>query len=143
MIYCQICCEPFHTFCLLPGERPEKENKENWCCRRCKFCHVCGRRSKHTKVCSIRAHEYRSLSCTVSQFSVYTFITYFCIDFNKISVLFAHTNFLRHLMFKVRHRQRKKHIFCQKYCMEFFLQATFTMFSASFNPMCLKLPMDL
>ncbi|XP_078478549.1 histone-lysine N-methyltransferase 2B-like, partial [Lampetra planeri] len=49
MIYCQICCEPFHTFCLLPGERPERENKENWCCRRCKFCHVCGRRSKHTK----------------------------------------------------------------------------------------------
>uniref|UniRef100_UPI003AADCCE6 histone-lysine N-methyltransferase 2B n=1 Tax=Centroberyx gerrardi TaxID=166262 RepID=UPI003AADCCE6 len=49
MIYCQICCEPFHSFCLLPEERPQQENKENWCCRRCKFCHVCGRKSKSTK----------------------------------------------------------------------------------------------
>ncbi|XP_044028577.1 histone-lysine N-methyltransferase 2B isoform X2 [Siniperca chuatsi] len=49
MIFCQICCEPFHSFCLSPEERPLKENKENWCCRRCKFCHVCGRRSKSTK----------------------------------------------------------------------------------------------
>ncbi|KAJ3609396.1 hypothetical protein NHX12_023919 [Muraenolepis orangiensis] len=49
MIYCQICCEPFHSFCLLPEERPQEENKENWCCRRCKFCHVCGRKSKSTK----------------------------------------------------------------------------------------------
>ncbi|KAG7240990.1 hypothetical protein INR49_026168 [Caranx melampygus] len=51
MIFCQICCEPFHSFCLMPEERPKEENKENWCCRRCKFCHVCGRRSKSTKVC--------------------------------------------------------------------------------------------
>ncbi|CAL9691615.1 unnamed protein product [Knipowitschia caucasica] len=49
MLYCQICCEPFHSFCLLPEERPEEENKENWCCRRCKFCHVCGRKSKSSK----------------------------------------------------------------------------------------------
>ncbi|KAF0024553.1 hypothetical protein F2P81_023355 [Scophthalmus maximus] len=51
MIFCQICCEPFHSFCLSPEERPQQENKENWCCRRCKFCHVCGRKSKSTKVC--------------------------------------------------------------------------------------------
>ncbi|XP_010787143.1 histone-lysine N-methyltransferase 2B-like isoform X1 [Notothenia coriiceps] len=49
MIFCQICCEPFHSFCLSSEERPQEENKENWCCRRCKFCHVCGRRSKSTK----------------------------------------------------------------------------------------------
>ncbi|XP_054619585.1 histone-lysine N-methyltransferase 2B isoform X2 [Dunckerocampus dactyliophorus] len=49
MIYCQICCEPFHSFCLSAEERPLEENKENWCCRRCKFCHVCGRRSKISK----------------------------------------------------------------------------------------------
>uniref|UniRef100_A0A3P8S9I3 [histone H3]-lysine(4) N-methyltransferase n=1 Tax=Amphiprion percula TaxID=161767 RepID=A0A3P8S9I3_AMPPE len=49
MIFCQICCEPFHNFCLSPEERPLEENKENWCCRRCKFCNVCGRRSKSTK----------------------------------------------------------------------------------------------
>ncbi|XP_068180735.1 histone-lysine N-methyltransferase 2B [Antennarius striatus] len=49
MIYCQVCCEPFHLFCLESAERPSEENKENWCCRRCKFCHVCGRRNKHSK----------------------------------------------------------------------------------------------
>ncbi|XP_007565010.1 histone-lysine N-methyltransferase 2B isoform X2 [Poecilia formosa] len=49
MIFCQICCEPFHDFCLTPEERPKEEAKENWCCRRCKFCHVCGRRSKRLK----------------------------------------------------------------------------------------------
>ncbi|AWO96796.1 putative histone-lysine N-methyltransferase 2B [Scophthalmus maximus] len=49
MLYCQVCCEPFHQFCLDPAERPSEENKENWCCRRCKFCHVCGRKDKHSK----------------------------------------------------------------------------------------------
>lgn len=50
MLYCQVCCEPFHQFCLEPEDRPSEENKENWCCRRCKFCHVCGRKNKHSKV---------------------------------------------------------------------------------------------
>ncbi|XP_029023836.1 histone-lysine N-methyltransferase 2B [Betta splendens] len=49
MIFCQICCEPFHSFCLSAEERPKEENKENWCCKRCKFCHVCGRRNKSSK----------------------------------------------------------------------------------------------
>ncbi|XP_077051369.1 histone-lysine N-methyltransferase 2B isoform X2 [Siphateles boraxobius] len=49
MIYCQMCCEPFHRFCLSSDDCPKEENKENWCCRRCKFCHVCGRKSKQAK----------------------------------------------------------------------------------------------
>lgn len=49
MLHCQVCCEPFHQFCLDPAERPSDDNKENWCCRRCKFCHVCGRKNKHSK----------------------------------------------------------------------------------------------
>ncbi|KAJ8273198.1 hypothetical protein GJAV_G00098840 [Gymnothorax javanicus] len=49
MLFCQVCCEPFHGFCLDPAERPLEENKENWCCRRCKFCHVCGRKNKLSK----------------------------------------------------------------------------------------------
>ncbi|XP_072531678.1 histone-lysine N-methyltransferase 2B isoform X2 [Salminus brasiliensis] len=49
MIFCQMCCEPFHRFCLPVDDRPQKDNKENWCCRRCKFCHVCGRKSKQGK----------------------------------------------------------------------------------------------
>lgn len=50
MLYCQVCCEPFHQFCLELAERPSEENKENWCCRRCKFCHVCGKKNKNSKV---------------------------------------------------------------------------------------------
>ncbi|XP_071239083.1 histone-lysine N-methyltransferase 2B-like isoform X1 [Salvelinus alpinus] len=46
MLYCQVCCEPFHRFCLEPTERP---SEENWCCRRCKCCHICGRKNKHSK----------------------------------------------------------------------------------------------
>ncbi|XP_060678218.1 LOW QUALITY PROTEIN: histone-lysine N-methyltransferase 2B-like, partial [Hemiscyllium ocellatum] len=49
MVYCQVCCEPFHSFCLDERERPNAEQKETWCCRRCKFCHVCGRKSKSSK----------------------------------------------------------------------------------------------
>uniref|UniRef100_A0A9J8CCC1 [histone H3]-lysine(4) N-methyltransferase n=1 Tax=Cyprinus carpio carpio TaxID=630221 RepID=A0A9J8CCC1_CYPCA len=49
MLYCRVCCEPFHRFCLDPSERPLEENKENWCCRRCKFCRVCGRKNKESK----------------------------------------------------------------------------------------------
>ncbi|XP_057689672.1 histone-lysine N-methyltransferase 2B isoform X2 [Corythoichthys intestinalis] len=49
MLHCQVCCEPFHWFCLEETERPSMENKENWCCRHCKFCHVCGRKNKQSK----------------------------------------------------------------------------------------------
>ncbi|KAM9852299.1 histone-lysine N-methyltransferase 2B [Aulostomus maculatus] len=49
MLYCQVCCEPFHWFCLDPAERPSVDNKENWCCRHCKFCHVCGRKNRQSK----------------------------------------------------------------------------------------------
>ncbi|KAL0985003.1 hypothetical protein UPYG_G00151720 [Umbra pygmaea] len=49
MLYCQVCCEPFHRFCLDPMERPSEESKENWCCHRCKCCHVCGRKNKPSK----------------------------------------------------------------------------------------------
>ncbi|XP_072140060.1 histone-lysine N-methyltransferase 2A isoform X4 [Mobula birostris] len=48
-IYCQVCCEPFHLFCLEENERPLEEQWENWCCRRCKFCHVCCRQNKSSK----------------------------------------------------------------------------------------------
>ncbi|XP_053087349.1 histone-lysine N-methyltransferase 2B isoform X3 [Pangasianodon hypophthalmus] len=49
MIFCQMCCEPFHRFCLPVDDRPQNENLQNWCCRRCKFCHVCGRKGKQGK----------------------------------------------------------------------------------------------
>ncbi|KAG8434544.1 hypothetical protein GDO86_012790 [Hymenochirus boettgeri] len=50
-VYCQVCCEPFHTFCLEERERPSEDQLENWCCRRCKFCHVCGRQQQTAKPC--------------------------------------------------------------------------------------------
>ncbi|XP_075822227.1 histone-lysine N-methyltransferase 2A isoform X1 [Microtus pennsylvanicus] len=49
-VYCQVCCEPFHKFCLEENERPLEDQLENWCCRRCKFCHVCGRQHQATKL---------------------------------------------------------------------------------------------
>nr|XP_055052439.1 histone-lysine N-methyltransferase 2A isoform X1 [Misgurnus anguillicaudatus] len=48
-VFCQVCCEPFHLFCLGETERPHEEQWENWCCRRCRFCHVCGRKYQKTK----------------------------------------------------------------------------------------------
>ncbi|KAM4651035.1 histone-lysine N-methyltransferase 2B [Discoglossus pictus] len=48
-LYCQVCCEPFHSFCLEESERPLPEQEETWCCRRCKFCNVCGRKGKTKK----------------------------------------------------------------------------------------------
>ncbi|KAJ6663542.1 hypothetical protein lerEdw1_009621 [Lerista edwardsae] len=45
----QVCCDPFHTFCLEEDEQPLPEQEESWCCRRCKFCHVCGRKNKASK----------------------------------------------------------------------------------------------
>lgn len=55
-VYCQVCCEPFHKFCLEESERPLQDQLENWCCRRCKFCHVCGRQHQATKVAPTPPH---------------------------------------------------------------------------------------
>ncbi|XP_068097971.1 histone-lysine N-methyltransferase 2B isoform X2 [Hyperolius riggenbachi] len=48
-LYCQLCCEPFHTFCLEESERPLPEQEDSWCCQRCKFCNVCGHKGKTKK----------------------------------------------------------------------------------------------
>ncbi|MEQ2184387.1 hypothetical protein GOODEAATRI_007465 [Goodea atripinnis] len=49
-VFCQVCCEPFHLFCLGESERPLQEQFENWCCRRCRFCQACGRQHQKAKV---------------------------------------------------------------------------------------------
>lgn len=43
MLYCNICCEPYHIYCLEDYERP-KDNTHllNWICPACKFCELCG-----------------------------------------------------------------------------------------------------
>ncbi|KAK1899691.1 Histone-lysine N-methyltransferase 2A [Dissostichus eleginoides] len=48
-VFCQVCCEPFHLFCLGESERPLQEQFENWCCRQCRFCQACGRQHQKTK----------------------------------------------------------------------------------------------
>ncbi|XP_055949307.1 uncharacterized protein LOC129983733 [Argiope bruennichi] len=42
LIFCVLCCEPYHTFCLPEDDVPHEENLENWCCKRCQCCAVCG-----------------------------------------------------------------------------------------------------
>ncbi|KAL5019594.1 hypothetical protein ScPMuIL_002486 [Solemya velum] len=41
-IYCNICCEPFHEFCLEENQAPNSDNMDNWYCQRCQYCNVCG-----------------------------------------------------------------------------------------------------
>ncbi|XP_060599065.1 histone-lysine N-methyltransferase 2A-like, partial [Ruditapes philippinarum] len=45
MIYCNICCEPFHEFCLEDWEQPTPDHFDDWICAACQFCHVCGRQN--------------------------------------------------------------------------------------------------
>ncbi|XP_052803783.1 uncharacterized protein LOC128233934 [Mya arenaria] len=45
LIYCNICCEPFHEFCLEDWEQPEPGHYDDWICPACQFCHVCGRQN--------------------------------------------------------------------------------------------------
>ncbi|XP_061072519.1 histone-lysine N-methyltransferase 2A [Conger conger] len=48
-VFCQVCCEPFHLFCLGEAERPLQQQRENWCCRRCRFCQACGQQDHRSK----------------------------------------------------------------------------------------------
>ncbi|XP_072282353.1 histone-lysine N-methyltransferase 2B isoform X2 [Pyxicephalus adspersus] len=63
-LYCQVCCEPFHMFCLEESERPLPEQEDSWCCQRCKFCNVCGHKGKAKKplleceLCQTNYHIY-------------------------------------------------------------------------------------
>lgn len=58
-VFCQVCCEPFHLFCLGESERPLQEQFENWCCRRCRFCQACGRQHQKAKVSLLKATNER------------------------------------------------------------------------------------
>ncbi|XP_004463182.2 histone-lysine N-methyltransferase 2B isoform X1 [Dasypus novemcinctus] len=61
LVFCQVCCDPFHPFCLEEAERPLPQHHDTWCCRRCKFCHVCGRKgrgAKHLLECERCRHAY-------------------------------------------------------------------------------------
>ncbi|XP_072011258.1 histone-lysine N-methyltransferase 2B isoform X2 [Engystomops pustulosus] len=71
-LYCQVCCEPFHTFCLEESERPLPEQEDSWCCQRCKFCNVCGRKGKAKKPlleCELCQTNYH-INCLGPNYSV-------------------------------------------------------------------------
>ena len=61
MVYCSVCCEPFHRFCLEDAQRPLKDSKENWACPRCLFCHVCGKQNNVSIVIIFRAFRFQRL----------------------------------------------------------------------------------
>ena len=43
MVYCAVCCEPYHGFCLSSPPPASAMSSVDWCCPRCQCCHVCGR----------------------------------------------------------------------------------------------------
>lgn len=42
MLYCRVCAEPFHLFCL----EEDPVDTEWWTCNRCRTCCVCGHQNK-------------------------------------------------------------------------------------------------
>ena len=75
MLWCSVCCEPYHSFCILPedlplsniGKAPIKEYP-TWCCRRCSLCKVCGLPSDS----QIRLAELDKNSSEMSQKTFYS-----------------------------------------------------------------------
>ncbi len=46
LLYCNVCCEPFHSYCLEDFERPKPNTHVlNWICPACKFCEICGQQN--------------------------------------------------------------------------------------------------
>ncbi|XP_067123059.1 histone-lysine N-methyltransferase 2A isoform X2 [Centruroides vittatus] len=41
-IFCSLCCEPFHSFCLDEETFNDRFDEETWCCQSCQSCIVCG-----------------------------------------------------------------------------------------------------
>ena len=66
MLYCRVCAEPFHWFCL--DEDPV--DREWWTCNRCRTCCVCGHQNK---VSQTKAKE--GLDCNVVTLTVHQNVT--------------------------------------------------------------------
>lgn len=62
LIFCNVCCEPFHYFCLERDEKPIKGALETWICRKCIFCSACGgsKKTQELKKCKICFNAYHS-----------------------------------------------------------------------------------
>ena len=43
LIYCAVCCQPFHVYCLPISSRlGVSSDATDWCCEQCRHCQVCG-----------------------------------------------------------------------------------------------------
>ncbi|CAN7983154.1 unnamed protein product [Ixodes hexagonus] len=60
LLFCTVCCEPYHWFCLDPEEAPQGLDKESWCCPRCQTCIACGHRSSQLLRCSKCQQTYHT-----------------------------------------------------------------------------------
>merc|ERR1712223_1445622 len=68
MLLCKSCCEPYHPFCLNPEELPTtSEGQNNWVCRKCIQCQICGRNEGDRLRCSKCTNAFHSLCPQPSQ----------------------------------------------------------------------------
>jgi [histone H3]-lysine4 N-trimethyltransferase MLL4 len=59
LIYCNVCCEPYHIYCIEDYERPKlNTNRLDWICPACKFCDLCGKQNDllHCNMCENAYH---------------------------------------------------------------------------------------
>ncbi|XP_050034681.1 histone-lysine N-methyltransferase 2A [Dermacentor andersoni] len=61
LLFCTVCCEPYHWFCLDTEEVPQPgADRECWCCPRCQACIACGHRSSQLLRCNKCQQMYHS-----------------------------------------------------------------------------------
>lgn len=41
LVFCSVCCEGFHEYCLEEKLCPKRDKLDTWCCKQCLYCHVC------------------------------------------------------------------------------------------------------
>ncbi|XP_014668097.1 PREDICTED: histone-lysine N-methyltransferase 2A-like [Priapulus caudatus] len=46
-VYCTVCSEPFHDFCIDEDERPTAATWQTWICPKCLYCEVCGQQENN------------------------------------------------------------------------------------------------
>ena len=69
MLWCTVCCEPYHSFCLQPEDLPLKQNSSvleehnDWICRRCALCKICGQPGESLNNLNGDESERKRLKC--------------------------------------------------------------------------------
>ena len=69
MLWCTVCCEPYHSFCLQAEDLPLKQNSSvpeehnDWICRRCALCKICGQPGESLNNLNENESERKRLKC--------------------------------------------------------------------------------